>query len=538
MRASVTRALTTLALVALAACRSNAPQPNSGAATTLRPVTLPDLSSATASVQQQLRDRAAAVQQAGTSSTPDPARAKAYGDLGMLLMAAEYYTEAEVALADAETLAPGEMRWPYYLGHLYRTNGQTEKSTAAFERAVKADPSYPPALVWLGNAYLDQGRPDAAQPLFEQALGREPRLVAAVFGLGRVALARKDYATAITQFERALAIDPDASVVHYPLALAYRGAGQPDRAQAHLRPQGTGELKPPDPVYEDVELLLETSVAFELRGARALTQGQWDAAVTNFRKGVALAPNEPALRHKLATALALKGDTAAAIATMRETVRRSPSFAKGHYSLGLLQIQSGAYAEARASFETAIRIEPAYVEARLQLAELLRRSGQASAALPHYTRLMALDPRVAEARFGYAMALVELGRFVEARDQLAQGMQMFPDREGFAFALARVLSASPQAPVRDGQRALAMLQGMPEPQRGVLEYGVVMAMALAETGRFDEAAQWQQQVVDQLAPGTDARLRAGLVTNLRLYQQRRPCRQPWFAAEPMELAAS
>jgi tetratricopeptide (TPR) repeat protein len=522
------------ALLAAAACRATpaaAPPP----AVVIRPVALPDLATAAAPMQRLVRDRYAAAQQAGTSPTPDAGRARAYGELGMVLMASEYFTEADTALQDAEALAPAELRWPYYLGHLYRRLGDAGKATAAFERAVKADEGYVPALVWLGNSALDQGRPDAADPLFEKALARDPRMVAALLGRGRAALARNDYAGAIAFLERGLAIDPDAGPLHVPLALAYRSAGQADKARAHLRPQGTTQLRPSDPIYEEIELLLETPVAYELRGAREMTAGKYDEAIATLRKGVALAPDEPALRHKLATAQALKGDLNGALATMRETVRRSPAFAKGHYSLALLYLQAGDYRQASASFEDALRIEPSYVEPRLQLAHLLRRVGQPRASLPHYRQVLDLDPRVAEARFGYAMALVDVNRFAEARDQLSQGIQMFPDQPGFVLALARILSAAPDAAVRDGARALAALQALPPAAQQTLDFATVTAMALAEGGRFDDAAALQQQVVDHLPSTVDSQLRQELTQALRTYQQRQPLRRPWFAAEPMEL---
>src|SRR3954471_17735260 len=188
----MTAGLTGLAvLISLAACRAAAPTARPPAVA-ITPVALPDLANASAPMQQLVRERYAAAERAGTSPAPDVARARAYGELGTVLMAAEYFMEAETALRDAEALAPAEMRWPYYLGHLYRRLGDAGKATAAFERAVKADGPYAPALVWLGNAYLDEGRPDAADPLYARALTRDPRMVTALLGRGRVALARND----------------------------------------------------------------------------------------------------------------------------------------------------------------------------------------------------------------------------------------------------------------------------------------------------------------------------------------------------------
>ena len=59
-------------------------------------------------------------------------------------------------------------------------------------------------------------------------------------------MARKDYPAAIAQLEEAVALDPASDALHYPLALAYRGAGQLEKAQLHLRPQNNGDVKPPD----------------------------------------------------------------------------------------------------------------------------------------------------------------------------------------------------------------------------------------------------------------------------------------------------
>ena len=56
------------------------------------------------------------------------------------------------------------------------------------------------------------------------------------------------------------------------------------------------------------------------------------------------------------------------------------------------------------------------------------------------------------------MALVRLRRYREARDRLADAMNIYPDQPGFAHALARVLAAAPDDGVRDGRRALALVQ--------------------------------------------------------------------------------
>jgi tetratricopeptide (TPR) repeat protein len=530
-------AVVVLLCLGVVSCRSRESKPATQAQPAhpaLQPVKMPDVSRNPPVVQRQLQEQYAALEaRRSNASTAQQDLGDAYGRTGMLFMAAEYYAEAEAALLDAEALVPTDMRWPYYLGHLYRMRGDAPKSAAAFERAVHADPSYSAALVYLADAYLDQGKPDEADRLYAQALMQQPRMVAALFGRGRAALARRDYSTAIADLEQALALDPQARVIHYPLAMAYRGAGQLEKAQAHLTPDNSGELKPPDPVLDDMNAALESPVAYELRGGRALDAGDWDDAARLFRRGLELAPDEAALRHKLATALALKGDRRAALATFQETTRRSPGYVKSHYSLGLLYAEAGNPSRAAQEFTTALRYDPNYVEARLQLAELLRHTGKPGAALPHYDKVLELDPRMAEAAYGDAMALVLLRRYRDARDRLDESLRRHPDHPAFAIALARVLAAAPDDQVRDGMRALQLLQSVPEDARRTFDWGLAMGMALAETRQYDQATAIQQQAI-ALASGNPEVIQS-LTQTLRLYQQNRPCRRPWSEGEPMEM---
>lgn len=505
------------------------------ASQSLKPITLPDLAKSSPAAQQQISQAYARLTQKTQNRTYPTDAADAYGQYGMLLMAGEYYDEAIPVLEDAETLAPGDMRWPYYLGHIYRMRGATDQSAAAFERALKDKPDYAPALVWLGNAYIDQGRPDAAEPLFSKALMLQPRLVAALFGRGRAELARRDYQAAIADLEQALEYDPAATAVHYPLAMAYRGAGQIEKAKSHLLPQGSGELKPPDPLMSEVDAAIESPIAYELRGDRELEAGDWEKAIADLRRGLTIAPDEAVLRHKLATALAMKGDTTGAIAQFQETLRRTPTYAKSHYSLALIYEGQGQADRAVDEFSRAIAVDPNYVEAHLQLAQLLRHTGRAAQALPHFEKVLQLDPRVADARFGDAMVLVQLHRYGEARDVLQEGLRVSPDHPGFAVALARILAGAPDDRVRDGQRALQLLQATPADTQRTFDWGVAMAMALAETGRFDDAVRMQKQVVEFVAGGGDPRLHARTLDRLRIYEQHRPSREPWSDAEPMEL---
>jgi tetratricopeptide (TPR) repeat protein len=403
----------------------------------LKPVSFPDVSGATPSAQKQLREASvsldATTQNAGVS---DVVLGKAYGQMGTLLLAAEYRQAAEPYLLNAQALDPTEIRWPYFLAHLYRLRGESANAIVWFERSRQLQPDAVATLVWLGDAYLDQGRPAEAEPLLMKVLSQQPRSVPALFGLGRVALAKQDYGRAIDYLEQALAVDQHATLIHYSLAMAYRGAGNLERAEAHLKLRGPGQIRPPDPLMIELDTVLESAVAYEVRGARALDEGKWAEAEGYFRKGIELAPDEPSYRHKLGTALAMMGDGQGAFEQFELVASRWPNFAKGQYSLGVMLASSGRQREAVERFAAAVKADPTYVEPQVQMAETLRAMGRFQDALAAYDRAIKLDPRVAEARLGAAMALAGLRRYGDARDRLTEGMKLFPERSEFAQALA------------------------------------------------------------------------------------------------------
>ncbi|HEY6617479.1 MAG TPA: tetratricopeptide repeat protein, partial [Vicinamibacterales bacterium] len=224
-------------LLLVAGCNSSGRQPTtSTAAPTMLDVTLPDLSRMDATVQEQVRQRYQSMLE--TIKRPDATndeRGRAYGGVGMLLHAGEYYAAAKPAYLNAQVLMPQEPRWPYFLAHLYKNQGDTASAMAAFSRVLEISPNDVPTLIWLGRGYLDQGQAEKAEPLFERARQLAPQTPAVLVGLGQAALARREYARAVSTLEEALTLNPSLQSVHSPLAQAYRGLGDMAKAEEHIK---------------------------------------------------------------------------------------------------------------------------------------------------------------------------------------------------------------------------------------------------------------------------------------------------------------
>jgi tetratricopeptide (TPR) repeat protein len=458
-------------------------------------------------------------------TTPRAELGEAYGELGLILMAAEYYEAAASCYLTAQELIPRDARWPYYLGHLYRITGEAAKAAESFSRVLEVQPANTPALIWLGEMYLDQDRPDQAEPLFLRALSRDPGSAAALSGVGRAALAKQDLPRAVDFLERALAVEPRALGLHYSLAAAYRGLGQLDRARTHLERRGSGRPVPQDPLMEAYEAKLHSPLTFETQGLRALESGQVKEAANLFRKGLELAPGDPGLLHRLGTALFMAGDTAGAVQQFEEALRREPDFARAHFGLAMVLNLTGHQDEAIERFAAAVKSQPDYLEARLGLAEALRMTGRLQESLPHLERIVELDPSLAEAWVMHAMTLIRLRRFLEARDRLNEARRVHPGQPELTELLVRLLAAAPDDRLRDGRRAMALIQELLEgPPR--VEVRETMAMSLAELGRYDEAARWQREAIAAAEQAGRVDLARLMADNLALYEQRRPCRRP------------
>jgi tetratricopeptide (TPR) repeat protein len=496
--------------------------------------TLPDLSGSAASIERQLRDQYAALLKEAGGSTAGTSRAgAAYGRMGSMLMAAEYRQAAAPFLLNAQALDGREVRWPYYLAHLYRADGETAKSASFFEQARDIQPENEAIQIWLATAYLDLNRLEDAEQSFERARAQHPASAAAVSGLGRTALARQAYEQAAKYFEQALSLDPQATLLHYHLALAYRGLGRLDEATTQLRRKGDRDVQFGDPLLDELSTAIESGYSHEHLGTEAMNRRDYAAAIAQFRRGLELAPDDASLRQRLGTALSLSGDNRAAAAEFEEVLRRTPDHAATHYALGVLHVANHRLAEGMAHFAAALKSNPSYAEARLQLADALRRSGRPQESLPQFAQTIELDPRLADAPLGYAMALVSLKRYREARDQLSAASARFPERAAIAHALVRLLAAAPDGSVRDGQRAVGLAEMLLAREPPSPDLGEVVAMAMAEAGRFDEAVLWQQRGIG-LADQTQRPAAAKRMTaTLEMFADRQPSRSPWRDDDPL-----
>ena len=478
-------------------------------------------------VRAQIEERKAWHRRVLAAAPPGDEKVEmAHGELGNLYHAYGLHDAAEAAYLEALRLDPADFRWIYYLGLAHRARNEPERSVARLEQAVARNPQDVPALVRLAEVHRDAGRAAAAEPLFERAARIDPRNAVALAALGQLALSRREWARAADLFERALAAQPEATALRYPLALAYRGAGDLARAQAEIARRGTQAPTLEDPLSRRLHGLSEGQATHVQRGAAAAAQGDWRRAVEEFRQAVAEDPLYSAPRVNLGLALLRTGDTAAAEEQLRAALTLAPDSPEAHAALAYLEASRGAHAAAVAHYRAALEREPGREDARFNLGQSLMDLERYDEAAGEFSRVVAARADASPLRLAEASALVLAGRDADARRRLEQGLEALPRDGNLAHALARLLAASGDASVRDGPRALEIAKAIVAVSDAV-EHAETLAMALGEVGRFEEAARVQRGVVERVRDSGSRAEVERLRRALSRYEKGERNREPW-----------
>jgi tetratricopeptide (TPR) repeat protein len=493
---------------------------------TVLEVPTPDLATLEGAVAQQLTEmRGILERELARQPLSLPTLAEAYGELGRNYQTYGLDDAAAACYENARRLAPQDPRWPYYLGYLQQSRGQLDDAVAAYVNSLAVAPPTVPALYHLAEVFIERNRPHEARALLERADSSAPDVPAIGVALGRVDLAEQRYHSAAQHFEKALAQVPKADRLHYLLGQAYRGLGEEDKAQAELTAAGSIGVRLPDPLIDQLEELKTGERVHLLRGQQAFRAGDYSAAAEAFRQAVAAQPTSVAAHVNLGSALGRLGDLQSAIAEFHRALELDHDSQTAHFNLGMTLVAAGKADEAIEHLQAAADLEPRDGEAQLQVADTLVKLGRFEEALPRYASAAGLLAGDDRPWLGGAEALLRLGRYQEALDRLEQANKAMPQQGRIAHALARVLAASPDLSLRDGARALELAQAVFAASPST-SHGETVAMALAELGRCEEAAQLEQKVLDAAKGGGDEATATRLAQTLARYRKGAPCRLP------------
>jgi len=182
--------------------------------------------------------------------------------------------------------------------------------------------------------------------------------------------------------------------------------------------------------------------------------------------------------------------------------------------------------ESLPALRQAVDYYPECPEARKQLAGALAEQGQAAEALEHIEKARAVYQKIVDLPRIEGVARCGVGDFEGALAAFRKDYELFPRAHWSRVHEVWVLATAPDAKLRDGKKALELLEGLRSQigdRVGAWSIRTTEAAVAAENGKFDEAREFAR--LSEEAADTDDRRK--FATRVRLVLDHdRPYRMP------------
>jgi tetratricopeptide (TPR) repeat protein len=309
-------------------------------------------------------------------------------------------------------------------------HGEYDRALAIYDRILHVDPTRARTLNNKGAVLLNQGDLVGAAACFEAALRVNPDAPDVVNNLGVAARRSGDRAAAEEHFRKALSLDPAANDARFNLALVLVDRGAVDEARecvaplialdglwnikseaARLLARLDAEAKPEDAQRElqtaagivpeegllgdlaalhvvardfdrafgEIERTLnrrEDPRMLSNRGVVQLQQGHPEAALEDFDRALALAPDLIEARYNRALACEARGDFLGALSSYEQVLAQMPEHVGARHNLSLLYLRGERPQEALTMLQaTPVSVQsPALDQLKSAVLERLRRN--------------------------------------------------------------------------------------------------------------------------------------------------------------------
>ena len=360
-----------------------------------------------------------------------PTSAERWGELGMTLLAHDYFVTAASCFAKAGELSPTVARWPYFEA-IALQNDQPQRSIDRLRRAVELFPENEQAAkLRLADSLIQHDDPAEAADLLRKVLASSPNHIPARISLAKTELLQNRPQACLDELARL----PRRDATRTQLLLsaeALRRLGQIEEATRVSHEAVLAVDAPKDDPHFLPVIRLKTGLKAGLDTAnQLLTAGRTQKSIEiaeqlviqypasewahiTLGRGLIrlrrLADAERALNKaleinrdsyealfRMAVTQQLQQQHEQAASWYLKTVERYPNSAVAHKNLGQCLIALGDFEGAESSFQNSVIAQPNYLDGHLALANLhatQQRPRLALAALRDAQRLKPNDPTI------------------------------------------------------------------------------------------------------------------------------------------------
>ncbi|MEP7044219.1 MAG: tetratricopeptide repeat protein [Dokdonella sp.] len=514
--------------------------------TAVKAVPTPDLSKLAPARADELRKARTSFEKSREAQSGD-ALAETYALLGSAYARNGLYEAADVALADAATLAPQSGRWVYLRGMLAVMQKQDVAAKGYFERALVIDPDYLPIRTAIASQRIAAGDLDGARKVLEAYSGEHPDQAVPFAMLGDISLRQKRYPEAITQLKRALQMAPDANRLYGQLADAYAAAGD-TKAAADARakagpnapalydPVGHGLIGNLDPSQATLPSTAPAaSTASTDPNERAISETRalmlahkYDAARKRLDSALQASPNNAALFVLYARLETETGNLTAAESRSKQALAVDPKDPRAYIIQGLVQEMRSDDGGAQRSYEQAVRLQPTLPSARIALGVLFLRLNRLDDAIAQFRALTQAGVKSEEAWTRLVAAEFLAGHCQGALHEINDALKKEANSGYLLQLFVRTASTCPAASVDEKRMALdyggRLYLAAPVPT-----VSEAYALAQAANGKWDDAVKTQQGTMFIVMRDEGMRGVAPYKSFMQQFQAHKLPERPWPA---------
>jgi protein O-GlcNAc transferase len=231
------------------------------------------------------------------------------------------------------------------------------------------------------------------------------------------------------------------------------------------------------------------SLLFNISGACYAGLGQFDTAVRDYEKAIAIKPDYSKAHFNLGDTLQELGQLDASVKSFEKALDIEPNYAEAHNNLGIVFKDLEQLDAAVKSFKKAIAIKPDYVEAHYSLGTSFQELGQLDEAVKSYEAVLVIKPDFAEIHNNLGVILNELNQKDAALKSLERSVTIKPDFAEAHNNLGNLLKELDQhdAALKNYEKAISI-----KPDYAEAHFN--LGSMFRELGQLDEAVKCYEKV--------------------------------------------
>jgi len=303
----------------------------------------------------------------------------------------------------------------------------------AYHQAIELCPTNGVYYLALSNLHGVAGNPEDAETTYTKAISLDPNNAFYRGTHGTFYLKQGDVQNAIAEYKRALEVDPSAFylILNQCYAILDTGYWILDSSVQH----------PASSVQHQVLGIAQEVCPQDAKSYATLAQfcadkGWYGAAFSEYRRAIALAPEQIDLWKQLSNLLMAQGKFDEAVSLWRDFLKSHPQNAQAHAQLAVVYIKQKRLDDAIGQYLTAASIDPDSSSYLIRTADLYMQQGKSAEALQLWRAMIKQNPHEAEAYYRLGRYYENRGDWISALDFFQRAIAADPKGVGYRSHLA------------------------------------------------------------------------------------------------------